>query len=104
MAKTDDFQLCHEYLKNYMENIKKQLNQCEIKLLEQSQRYPITEFSIDKIDHCLKEYVDCQRKYLTVRNKQQLVKFKDTVQEKDLSKATSSTGTTTNNQVRINTF
>ncbi|CAF1153815.1 unnamed protein product [Rotaria sordida] len=98
-AKTDDFQLCHEYLKNYIEIIKEQLNQCEIKLLEQSQRYSITKFSIDQMDHCLKEYVDCQRKYLAMRNKQQLVKFKNNIQEKDLSKAASSTDiTTTNNQ------
>ena len=72
--------------------------------MEQSQRYPIIKLSIDQIDHCLTEYVDCQRKYLTMRNKQQLVKFKDTVQEKDLFKATSSTATASNNQVCINSF
>jgi Fic family protein len=104
MVKTDDFQLCHEYLKDYIETIKKQLNQCEIKIMEQSQRFSITKLSIDQVDHCLKEYVDCQRKYLTMRNTQQLVKFKDTTQKKDLSKAISSTDTITNNQVRNNTF
>ena len=103
MAKTDDLEIGHQYLRNYLENMKKQLNQCEIKLIEQSQRYPIIKFSIEQIDHCLQGYVDCQRKYLTIRNKQQLVKFNDNIHEKDLFQIILSSRTT-NNQVRINLF
>ena len=106
MVQTDNFQLCHQYLTDYIENMKKQLNQYEIKLREQSQRYPITKFSIDQIDSCLKDYVNCQRKYLIIRHKQQLIKFQDNIHRQDLFKTMSSSSRTTanNNQVCINIF
>ena len=107
MVQTDNFQLCHQYLTDYIENMKKQLNQYEIKLREQSQRYPITKFSFDQIDTCLKDYVNCQRKYLTIRNKQQLIKFQDNVIQREDSLKTipsCSRTTTSSNQVCINIF
>jgi hypothetical protein len=84
MAKTKDVELCQQYLRNYLENIKKQLNQCQITLFEQSQSCPITELTLDQIDRCLKEFVDCQRKYLSIRNTKQLIDFKNDMYEKDL--------------------
>lgn len=80
MAKTDDLKLCEEYLINYIEDIKKQLNSLERKLIEQVDLCPITWSSIEQIDHNLKEFVDCQRKYLLARNTHRLEKFKENIQ------------------------
>ncbi len=84
MAKTKDIELGQQYLRNYLEDIKKQLNQCQRILVEQCQSCPITELTLDQIDHCLKEFVDCQRKYLSIRNTKQLIDFKNNLYEKDL--------------------
>ena len=84
MAQTNDFQLCQQYLLNYIENIKQQMEQYQIELTKQSESYPITSISLIQIDHCLKEFVNCQRKYLSIRNNNQLIKFKDHIQEKEL--------------------
>jgi len=102
MAKTNKSELCQKYLVNYLEKIKKQLNQCETELTNQSQSYPtITTLSLNQLDPCLQEYVDCQRKYLYIRNKDQLIKFKDHIHQKDLFKAITTTTTPlTNNQVK----
>lgn len=83
MAKTEDTQLCRQYLVNYVENIKKQIQQCQIELTKQSESYSMTVVSLLDIDQCLKDYVDCQRKYLRVRSKHQLIKFKDSLNEKE---------------------
>ena len=85
MAKTDNFELCQQYVKTYLENIKKQLDQCELELRNQLQLCPIKILSIDHMNHCLQEYVTSQRKYLLMRNKQQLIQFKNNIQQTDLS-------------------
>ena len=46
----------------------------------------ITTLSFDQIEHCLKEFVDRERKYLSMRNNEQLIKFKDNIHEKNLFK------------------
>jgi len=86
MAKTTNSKLCQQYLINYIENMKNQLNQCQLKLIKQSQSCAITTLSFDQMTHCLKDYVDCQRKYLSIRSKDWLFKFKDNIHEKDLFK------------------
>ena len=83
MAKTQDAQLCRQYLVNYVENIKKQIQQCQIELAKQSETYSITVVSLIQLDQCLKDYVDCQRKYLRGRSKHQLIKFKESLSERD---------------------
>lgn len=86
-----------------MQDIKKQLNHCQMQLIKQAEAYPITGLSFDQVDRCLKEFVHCQRKYLSRRNNEQLVQFKDDIHEKDLLK-TISTNSLTNDQVSVPSF
>ncbi|CAF1512292.1 unnamed protein product, partial [Rotaria sordida] len=83
---TNDTKLCHDFLVNYLENLKKQINQCELQLNEQCQSCPLTSLTLAQIDHCLKEYVRSERSYLSIRNNDQLIKFKDYIHEKDVFK------------------
>ncbi|CAF4172536.1 unnamed protein product [Rotaria sordida] len=99
MAKTNDFDLCKEYLMNYIQNIKKQLNQCQSELAkQQTQTSPILELSFEQIEHRLKELVNRERKYLSKRNNKQLIKFKDDFYEKELFKTISTYFPKTNEQ------
>jgi hypothetical protein len=84
MAKTDESELCQQYLINYIKDIKKQINQYELELIKQSKSYPKTTLSLDLIDPCLKEFVNCQRQYLSTKSNKQLIKFKDDTQETEL--------------------
>lgn len=84
MANTDDSNLYQQYLINYIEDMKTKLNQLEMKLDEQSQLYTITFVPIDQMDYCLKEFVNCQRKYLLTRNNKQLGIFKDNMKGHEL--------------------
>ncbi|CAF1289522.1 unnamed protein product [Rotaria sordida] len=99
MAKTNDFDLCKEYLMNYIQNIKKQLNQYQLELAKQQFRTcPIIELSFEQIEHRLKELVNRERKYLSKRNNKQLIKFNDDIYEKDLFKTISTYFPKTNEQ------
>ena len=102
MAKTDNFELCHQYLIKYLRNIKKQLNKCEINIKDQSQRCAIIKLSIKQIDHRLGGFVVSHRHSLTMITKRQLVKFNDKIIRRDLFQTMSVP--TINNQVTINTF
>ncbi|CAF4696475.1 unnamed protein product, partial [Rotaria sp. Silwood2] len=84
MAISNDFDVCHQYLVNYITDLKKQINQCQIELIKQSKLCTFTTLSLDQIDQSLNEFVDCQRNYLSKRNNRQLSKFKDNFHEKEL--------------------
>ncbi|CAF1563796.1 unnamed protein product, partial [Rotaria magnacalcarata] len=84
MTKTNDFQICQKYLDNHINTIKKEIDTCLIQLNNQAQSYPVTTLSLDQLDHYLKEFVDCQRKYLSTRNNKQLQKFIDNFHENEL--------------------
>ena len=60
------------------------MEQYAIKLYEQSTLCPILPISFDRIDRCLKEYVDFERKYLSKRNQNQMIKFKVDMEQKNL--------------------
>ncbi len=64
MAKTNDFELCQQYLINYIEDIKQQINYYERKLIEQTEVCPILAITLEQIDHNLKQFVDRERNYL----------------------------------------
>ena len=101
MANTNDFELCKEYVMNYLETIKMQLNQCDIELREHAQSCPtIEKLSFDQIQQRLKEIVDRERNYLSLRNEDELNKFKDDIYEKQLFQtiSTSPIATMINNQ------
>ncbi|CAF3087475.1 unnamed protein product, partial [Rotaria socialis] len=84
MTKTNDFQICRQYLDDHINIIKKEIDTCHIQLNNQNQSYPLTTLSLDQLDHYLKAFVDCQRKYLSMRNNKQLQKFIDNFHEKQL--------------------
>jgi hypothetical protein len=101
MAKTTDFELCKTYLMNYIENMKKQINLCQFELAKySSQTCPIVGLSFEQMIHHLKQLVDRERIYLSKRNNDQLIKFKEEITEKDLLK----TLPKTNGQVNRNRF
>ena len=84
MAKTTDFILCQQYLINYVECINQHIGQCKVELNAQSALCPITPVSFERIDCCLREFVDSERKYLSKRNQNLLNKFKDDIEESKL--------------------
>ncbi|CAF2108805.1 unnamed protein product, partial [Rotaria magnacalcarata] len=92
MAKTNDFQICQKYLDKYINTIKKEIDTCHIQLNNQKQSYPLTTLSLDQLEHYLKTFVDCQRKYLSMRNNKQLQKFIDNFHEKQLFETISTLG------------
>ncbi|CAF1139902.1 unnamed protein product [Rotaria sordida] len=89
MAKSNDFEVCRRYLVTYITDLKKQMDQCKMELIKQSQLCPITTLSLDRIDQYLNEFVDCQRNYLSTRNSRQLIKFNNDFHEKELFKTIS---------------
>ena len=59
---------------------------------------------MDQIDHGLKEFVDGQRKYLSIRNNTELMKFKENISAKDLSEALFTCQLTTDQVCLIQNF
>jgi hypothetical protein len=86
---------------NYIRDIKNEFDQCQSKLTQQSQSYPIVTLSLDQIDQCLKELVNHYRKYLSTKNTKQLDKFKQTIHTNDLFQSISTNYSTTNEQVNL---
>ncbi|CAF4664571.1 unnamed protein product, partial [Rotaria socialis] len=84
MSKANDFDLCKQYVMNYTENNKKQLNHCQFELTKQEQQFqtcPMIELSFEQMEQRLQELVDRERKYLSKRNNDKLIKFKDDISE-----------------------
>jgi hypothetical protein len=106
MTKTNDFDLCKQYVMNYIENNKKQLNHCQFELTKQQEQQfqtcPMIELTFEQMEQRLKELVDRERKYLSKRNNDKLIKFKHDISEKQLLK-TISTAPLMNNQ-QVNPF
>ena len=98
-----DFDFCQQYLAGYVEKLKKQLNECQLELMKQSESFSIVHVTLDQIDHGLKEFVDTQRKYLCSRNDRQLAKWKGSYQCEKLYE-TLSHHHLTQAQVSVNQF
>ena len=79
MAKTNDFELCQQYLISYLTNIQKHLSHCLMELAKHSQFYPIQALPFDQVELRLQAFVDRERKYLSVRNHELLDHFKDDI-------------------------
>ncbi|CAF4741535.1 unnamed protein product, partial [Rotaria magnacalcarata] len=77
----------------------KQLNHCQFELTKQEQQFQtssIKELSFEQMEQRLKELVDRERKYLSKRNNEKLLKFKDDISEKQRL-TTASTNSPMNN-------
>ena len=81
MAETRDPVSCQQYMVKHIEDLKRQSHRYVLELEEQSRLCPIQAISLNEIDPCLKEFVNCQRTYLRTRNDGQLEKFKDALDE-----------------------
>ncbi|CAF1592229.1 unnamed protein product, partial [Adineta steineri] len=84
LSKTNDYELCNEYLTNYIIQLNEQINQYQTELTTQLSSYSMVPLSVDQVDSCLKEYVDHQRHYLLTKNNKQLAKLQDEIQANKL--------------------
>lgn len=80
MAKANDFELCRQFLINYIETIKEKLDDHVKKLAEQIATCSITDISFEELDQTLKQFVDHQRNYLLKKNNETLNRFKFNIQ------------------------
>jgi hypothetical protein len=83
MAKTNDSEVCQQYLHEYIEMVKTELNQFQTRLNEQKSSCPIRDSTVDQIDQSLNKFIDCQRNYLSTRNIKELTQFKEQIAEKE---------------------
>ncbi|CAF4222111.1 unnamed protein product, partial [Rotaria sordida] len=77
MTMTTNFELCRRYIIKYIKDIEHELDLYQMKLREQTQLCPVTTLPLVQIDSHLKKLVQRERHYLSVRNNDQLNKFKD---------------------------
>ncbi|CAF1578519.1 unnamed protein product [Rotaria sordida] len=83
-VESNDFEMCHQYLKNYINELSEQMKQCQIEVKNQSKLCPFKELSLDTIDQCLNQFVECQRNYLFRRHNRQVIEFKNNLHAKQL--------------------
>jgi len=86
LAKTNNFILCHEFLIDYIQSIKWNIELCIKKLSEQIELNPFDEISFENIDQSLKIFVDLQRSYLLKSKYNQLNKFKVNIENNQVLK------------------
>jgi hypothetical protein len=85
MAKTNEPEICQQFVMTQLNNIKHQLDQCNMELIRQTQSsISILLPSIEILDNCLKEYVYLQQKYLFKRIENQLIICKDDIYDQKL--------------------
>ncbi|CAF1533969.1 unnamed protein product [Adineta ricciae] len=84
MRRTNNFHLCQQHVVKYTEDIEQQTRMYQMKINQQSAFCPIIPISFDRIDHCLKDFVESERQYLFKRNQNQLIKFKNDIDRKKL--------------------
>ncbi|CAF1434474.1 unnamed protein product [Adineta steineri] len=84
LSKTNDYELCFQYLTNYIGQLNEQINQYETELATQLSSYSMIPISVNQVDTCLKEYVNHQRQYLVTKNFNQLAKLQHEIQANKL--------------------
>ena len=77
MTKSNDFDVCQRYVENSLQHLQEQLEECQLKLMRQSQLYSIQDLTLEQLDQSLKEIVDQHRHYLANRQHNKLHQFKD---------------------------
>ena len=77
-----------------------------MELTNHSQSCPIPDVTVafHRIEQCLSQLVDRERMYLSMRNNNELVKFKDAIYEKNLFKGISTCSLIDDQQVSQNNF
>jgi galactitol-specific phosphotransferase system IIB component len=99
MAKTNEPEICQEFVMTQLTNIKHQLDQCNMELIGQTQSsISILLPSIEILDNCLKEYVYLQQNYLFKSIDNQLIRYKDDIYDQKLYQQLSAYHLTTTQQ------
>ncbi|CAF4359000.1 unnamed protein product, partial [Adineta steineri] len=65
LAKTNQHELCQDFVSNRLTEFNQQFDQCTTELLTQSQSCPSKLLPIDELDKKLKEFVSLEQKYLS---------------------------------------
>jgi hypothetical protein len=100
MAKTDEHELCQQFVTTHLSTITLQSEQCTNELNIQFQSCPTTLLPLrTTLDQNLKEFVQIQQKHLSNKMNFQLTRYKDMIHEKELFQ-TLSTFNRTNDQVK----
>ncbi|CAF1465655.1 unnamed protein product [Rotaria sordida] len=73
-----------QYVIEYISEINHELDQCQMKLTKQTQPCPITTLPLEQIDSHMKKVVEKERQYVSLRNNDQLTKFKDDLHRQQL--------------------
>jgi hypothetical protein len=84
LAKTNDYQLCQEFVVNYVHELNRQFHECILASIKQSQSCPSTLLPLETLDERLTEFVCLQRNYLFAKKKDQLKRFQDLIREREL--------------------
>ncbi|CAF3847890.1 unnamed protein product [Rotaria sp. Silwood1] len=85
MAKTNQPNICQQYVRIQLETINGQLKQCNKELIRQAETSrSILLPSLDIMDMNLKNYVSLQQNYLIQRNDHQLIRCKNDIRDQQL--------------------
>ncbi|CAF1496434.1 unnamed protein product [Adineta steineri] len=81
-AKTNESNLCQQYIVKSLNETKAHLDLCYAKLNAQAQSWISTLPSLDILDHNLKRFVRQQKKHLSNRINKQIKQYRDVLEEK----------------------
>lgn len=95
VVQSNDFGACHQYALSYLAQRTSEMQEQEKKLNEQSTACPMMPVPFTRLDRCLKTLVQSERQYLTKRNHQQLAKFKEQIEGRQLYEITTQSFLTT---------
>jgi len=85
MAKTNEPELCQQFVMNHLTEIKLRSNQCQTELIVQSQSCPSTlSATLETIDRGLNEFVQLQQKHLSTKMNSQLKCYNAIIREEEL--------------------
>ncbi|CAF1515433.1 unnamed protein product [Rotaria magnacalcarata] len=85
IAKTDQFNLCENYIMTQLSMIDDQLDQCNNELDKQAQStIPILLPSLENMDKDLTSYVSLHQNYLAKRIDQQIIRYKNEIHDQQL--------------------
>jgi hypothetical protein len=84
LAKSNEHELCKQFVINHLTTMQLQFDQYTTDLITQTQTCPSTLLPMMEIlDANLKEFVQLQQKYLVKKRNAQLVRYKDMIYEKE---------------------
>ena len=83
-AKTNEHQLCQQFVEKRLREIQLQFDQCTYELIQHSETCPSTLLPLVTLDSRLKEFIQLQQQYLSNKFKNKLLRFKDHIHEKEL--------------------